>query len=306
MHASKLVIISGVSGSGKSAALDAFEDLGYFCVDNLPGPLIGGFVSFLKDLPQDWRRGAEWKSSGETPRSGDLAAFALLVDCRDSYSVQQVLQAADSLRAVGTAVELLFFDCRDDVVLRRYQETRRPHPFLVNTTGRTIAEALAHEREVVAEFRTAATRIFDTSSFTPHMLRDEIRKFSGESVKLEVIVQSFGFKFGPPKDADLVVDVRFLPNPHFVADLRPLTGIDPAVASYVLSSPESLEFLDRYVGLLDFLLPKYQKEGKRYLTVGIGCTGGKHRSVVLAEEIGKRVALNDISISVRHRDKERV
>lgn len=291
MRAKKLIVVSGVAGSGRSSALDALEDLGFFAVENLPGPLIEGFVAFLGDVPAGFRRSPE----GDT--------FALLVDCREADSVRDVLKAMARIRAEGTDVQLLFLDCRDDILVRRFQETRRPHPFLMGKLTGSVTEAIEEERSVIADFRREATRVMDTSSFTPHQLREEVADFVGAKSDLAVTLMSFGFKYGPPKDADLVLDVRFLPNPHFVPNLRDHTGIEPEVREYVLGAADSLEFLERSRELIRFLLPRYKKEGKRYLTIAIGCTGGKHRSVVLAEVLGETLVWD--KMVVRHRDKDR-
>lgn len=298
--ARKLVILSGVSGSGKSTALSAFEDLGYFCVDNLPGPIIHHYVDFLLQLPADWQ--AHFATTEGAERD-----FALLVDCRDTQSVTEVVRALDRLRGANVCVSLIYFDCRDDVVLRRFQETRRPHPLLVRSErGPSIGDALAREREVLAPFRDVASFVIDTSSYSPHELRARVQQFLGEQKPLEVTFSSFGFKYGPPKDADLIVDVRFLPNPHFVVGLREKTGLESEVRDYVLNSSDAQEFIDRYQQLLTFLLPRYAKEGKRYLNVAIGCTGGRHRSVAIAEEFAKRIRGAEFTLSVRHRDKDRL
>jgi len=294
----KLVVITGISGSGKSTALDSFEDVGFFCIDNLPAPLTPSFVQFIKSPPADWKR--------------EDQPFALLVESRDASEAEQTLEAIAALRAAKIEVTVLFFDCRDEIILRRYQETRRPHPLLsaqqfpagdqsaAEFRG-SIADALNSERQILSSLRVEADRIFDTSTFSPHQLRQEVQRFVAAEIQLGVTLLSFGFKYGPPKDADLIVDVRFLPNPHFVPELRERTGLEESVAQYVLNFAESREFLTRYGELLQFLVPQYEREGKRYLTIAIGCTGGKHRSVVLAEELKRFVP----GALVRHRDRER-
>lgn len=304
MKADKTIIISGVSGSGKSTALHAFEDLGYFCVDNLPTPLIGHFVDFLLDIPEEWSAGS--LTFGLPRDEHHERRFALLVDCRDAHSVKLVLTGAKRLRAAGADVSLLYFDCSDEVVLRRFQETRRPHPLLVySESEKTVTEALAKERELLADFREAATHVIDTSSYTPHTLRRLVTDYAGSALKLEVSLLSFGFKFGLPSDADLVLDVRFLPNPYFVSELREQTGLEQAVSDYVFSHEEAHDLLTNYRELLTFLIPRYEKEGKKYLTVAIGCTGGRHRSVAIAEKLGEMLRAEGLPIAVRHRDKER-
>jgi RNase adapter protein RapZ len=307
MQARRLVIVSGVSGSGKSTALHALEDLGYFCVDNLPTPLISSFVDFLLKIPDEWSTQVfSVRSKGAELRKEPPKDFALLVDCRDARSVRLVLEGIERLRAAKTAVTLLYFESSDEVILRRFQETRRPHPLLVlGDGGKTLLEALYQERSLLAEFRAAATQIIDTSSFSPHQLRHLIVDTVGRKLSLEVALVSFGFKYGLPSDADMVLDCRFLPNPHFVPELRELTGLDERVSSYALENPDGQEFLEHWEKHLRFLLPRYQQEGKKYLTVAIGCTGGHHRSVAVAEALSKRIADAGFKIAIRHRDKER-
>lgn len=288
----RLVIISGVSGAGKSTALKAFEDLGYFCVDNLPAPLITPFIDFLIAPP-----------SGEVRHSDK---FALLVDCREESSFPSIRKALNRLHGTGMETEILFLDCDDDVAIRRFQETRRPHPLLVSgSSGMTVTKAIAKERELLEEFRSAASRTLDTSSFTPHDLRRAIQEFVGSSTELEISLLSFGFKYGVPHDADLIVDVRFLPNPHFVAGLGEKTGLEEKVRDYVFCAPDAQQFVEQYAKLLEFLIPRYRKEGKRYLTIAIGCTGGRHRSVAISEAMSAELRKQNLQPAVRHRDIQR-
>ena len=302
MAKSQLMIITGVSGSGKSTALNAFEDLGYFCIDNLPAPLVKPFLDLvLSQGDSDTSlgfQGALSAAEAHGPRR-----YALLVDCRDEGAFPSVKQAIQTLREAGVEVSLLFFDCLDEVATRRFRETRRPHPLLLSgTLIKTVGEALAKERELLASFRAAATKIFDTSAFSPHDLRKAVEEYCGAKSRLEVIVESFGFKYGNPSDSDVVIDVRFLPNPHFVDELRPKTGLDKEVKDFVLREPDAKAFMEKYLELLQFLLPKYEQEGKRYLTVGIGCTGGKHRSVALTEAFADALKLQGYNVKLRHRD----
>ena len=292
MTAARLVIISGTSGSGKSTALNAFEDYGYFCVENLPAPLINNFVELLSQPANE---------QGAPSPSGSLRKCALLVDCRDDQSFPHVKAAMQKLEKAGIQVDLLFFDCQDESILRRYSETRRPHPQL-QAGASTVAEGLVREREILAGFRETATKIIDTTNFSPHDLRRVVEDFCGHRNQLEVTVISFGYKYGIPQDADLLVDVRFLCNPHFVKELRPLTGVDQRVVDYVFSAELSEEFVQRYVSLLDFLIPNYREEGKTYLTVAVGCTGGRHRSVALANRIRQELVQRGIPAKARHRD----
>lgn len=315
VQANHLVLLTGMSGSGKSTALKAFEDMGYFCVDNLPAPLMSHFVDFLLKIPDGWAESGNIFHSGRHPSgqhsSGEHAfgqwKFALLVDCRDSTVFPLVADGVERLRSVGTEVTLFFFECFDDVLVQRFRETRRPHPMmLMDDSLRTISDALARERELLAPFRGAATRIVDTTAFSPHDLRRVLEGLFRHESTLDVTVLSFGFKYGVPYDADLVVDVRFLPNPHFVHGLREHTGREPVVRDFVLQSSDSQAFLARYFALLEFLLPRYHHEGKRSVTVGVGCTGGRHRSVALAEELSCRIGQLGYRSTVRHRDLDRV
>ena len=309
MHAANLVIITGVSGSGKSTALNAFEDLGYFCVGNLPTPLLLGFVDYLMDLPvlvAGRSNEAESAANHERLLTYQQRNFALLIDVRDKISAPLISEANEKLTASGIQVKLLYFDCQDEVLLRRFRETRRPHPLLVS--GRydeTISEVVSRERAMLSPLRGMASQIFDTSHYTIHDLRKVIEDYAHSERKLEIVVSSFGFKFGIPHDADLVADVRFLPNPHFVEHMRDKTGESKEVRDYVFSTLEAEEFLRRYTELLKFLIPKYREEGKRYLNVAIGCTGGRHRSVAIAAELARTVRQSDLKVSLRHRDMQR-
>jgi len=303
MKAESLIVLSGVSGSGKSTALNALEDLGFYCVDNLPPPLIGKFAEYLVALPD---------AGGKPPARDDFGHpqwskhFALLLNCYEAEDIPSVLLAFNRLRSEGVQVRLLFFDCQDEIILRRYKETRRSHPLLGNRPeGKSIAEALAEERRLLAEFRGAALRTFDTSSYSPHELRRAIADYIGENFELEVTFQSFSYRFGIPADTDLVLDVRFLPNPHFDPKLKDRTGIDPEVAKFVFQGTDGEELVRHYTALLRFLLPRYKAEGKRYLNVSVGCTGGKHRSVAVVERLRKELEGLEIRLVARHRDKDR-
>ncbi len=308
-----LVIITGVSGSGKSTALDAFEDVGYFCVENLPAALIPNFVDFIKGLPAAENAGANSNvnSGVDFALSGsEHSKFALLVDCRDKDSAPLIQNAMLDLIQAGTEVTLLFFDCQDEVAIRRFQETRRPHPILAaRAAGITIREALATERQLLSDFRGAATKVIDTSSFSPHELRRVVVEYARTDVvassRLTLTLQSFGFKYGVPVDADVIMDVRFLPNPHFVPELKELSGLEARVCDYVFQSEDATEFVTRLADLLTFLVPRYQQEGKHYLTVAIGCTGGRHRSVALVEKLGSSLGEVNATITLFHRDLPR-
>ena len=283
---SELVIITGMSGSGKASALKAFEDLGYYCVDNLPVELIPRFAELALQ-------------SGEIPRT------ALVVDVREGAQLEKlpaILKAVK--RLIPTRV--IYLEASDSVLLRRFSETRRPHPL---GTRNTVRSSLTAERKHLRVIRSLADLVIDTSGFNVHELRahltDRFKQQSGTQQSILVSCVSFGFKHGVPDDSDLVFDVRFLPNPHFVPEFRPLTGRDPRVAKYIRSFPQTKEFISRISDLLVYLLPHYVHEGKSYLTIGFGCTGGQHRSVMIAEDVGKRLHDAGYKVKVVHRDSPR-
>lgn len=283
--AAPFVVVSGLSGAGKSHALKALEDLGYFCVDNLPVALIPAFANLvLKE-----RRHARG---------------AVVIDVREGDQLSQFPAEYKRLKtAYGSRVRLIFLEADDSVLLRRYSETRRPHPLY---SAPSVAEGIANERRLLQPLRRLSDQVVDTSHLTVHELRRRILTSTGGSHRtapLRVSVTSFGFRHGIPDDADIVYDVRFLPNPHFVTALRPWTGRHARVAKYVLSSAAARTFLSLTTKQLKFLLPQYVREGKTYLKIAIGCTGGRHRSVALAEEFGKRLkAVRGVDVQVRHRD----
>jgi UPF0042 nucleotide-binding protein len=281
----QLVILTGLSGSGKSTVLHAFEDMGFYCVDNLPVELIPIF--------------AELHAAGE----GDFTRAALLVDAREGLQLEKLPPLLRHLKK-DHPITLVFIEAAEDALLRRYSETRRPHPLGRNFS---VRESLAHERALMEPIRKLADLTIDTSRFNVHELRHFItQRFKNtDNRPLMVSVVSFGYRFGVPTDADLVFDVRFLPNPHFVPRLRPFTGRDPKVRRYIRSFPQTNEFLRRIEGLLTYLIPHYIREGKSYLTIAFGCTGGKHRSVMLAEAITKSLGGKNLSAKVVHRDIEK-
>lgn len=277
-----VVIITGVSGSGMSSALKSFEDLGYFAIDNLPAQLIPTFVKLCDD-------------------SMEIERTAFVVDVRSREFLSLFPRMHDELRERGVHVTVLFLEADDEVLLRRYSETRRPHPL----PDQNVLQAIRQERELLSEIRDLADHVIDTSEQTVHTLRDVIKdRFAekGGAHELNVTISSFGFRHGAPRGLDMVFDVRFLRNPHFIAELRPLTGRDPAVIQYLQSESEVEDTIARFVDLLAFLLPRFQREGKSYLTVGVGCTGGRHRSVMVAEAINKQLNERSYKSKVVHRD----
>lgn len=278
----ELVIITGMSGSGKASVLKAFEDLGYYCVDNLPVELITRFAELAVQ-------------SEETRRT------ALVVDVREGSKLDQLPGILKSVRRM-IPTKVVFLEASDAVLLRRYSETRRPHPL---GTDAPVKSALKEERRHLGAIRRVADFVIDTSKFNVHELRAHINeRFHEQSPEKSILVSSvsFGFRHGVPEDADLVFDVRFLPNPHFVPEFRPLTGRDPKVAKYIRSFPQTKEFISRISDLLVYLLPHYIHEGKSYLTIAFGCTGGQHRSVMIAEEVGKHLRSAGYRVKVVHRD----
>jgi UPF0042 nucleotide-binding protein len=282
------LVITGLSGAGKSQAIDAVEDLGYYCVDNLPLALLPSLYTLHREEEA-------------------LARVAVVVDIRERRFLTAFPQVFDRLReAADVPPWLIFLEASDAVLHRRFSESRRPHPL---APDEPIGEAIALERRKMARIRAMADEIVDTSDLTVHELRQVFLGLSGDrrrKARLVLTFESFGFKHGLPAAADLVFDVRFLPNPHFVPELRPQTGRDPAVAAFLKRQPATRELLRRLAGLLKFLLPQYVTEGKSYLTVGIGCTGGRHRSVFVAEALRRAVAdVPGVTTRVRHRDAGR-
>ncbi len=279
----RVVIVTGLSGSGRSTAIHVLEDLGFYCIDNLPVVLMPRFLE-LCDLGEGINR------------------IAFGIDLRERAFFQDLPGVIDQARRLGHRVEVLFLDAADDVLVRRFSETRRPHPL---AEGGSPADGIRRERERLAGVRAGADRVLDTSALTVHQLRAELtRDYADHGAQdgLSVFLCSFGYKFGLPTDADMVLDVRFLPNPFFVEDLRAYSGLEPPVVGYVMERPETQEFLEQTQSLLRFLLPRYLHEGKAYFTLSVGCTGGRHRSVVLAEEIARGLTMAGYRVQVRHRD----
>ncbi len=304
-----LVIVTGISGSGKASALRAFEDMGFYAVDNLPLELLLNFASLVHDSPE-------------------MVRAAIVVDVREGPALDLLpsilLQVRERLKTT-----VLYLDASDAVLIRRYSETRRPHPLSLaessqaemltggmltdgTLTGGVVTGSITSERQLLDAVRNVADIIVDTSSFNVHELRASIQaRFSSLASEASPCGQmlvsclSFGFKNGVPLDVDLLFDIRFLPNPHFVAEFRKLTGLDRGVADYIRGFSQTAEFLERVSGLLDFLMPHYVQEGKSYLTIGFGCTGGQHRSVMMAEEFARRLSASGYRVKAVHRDMPR-
>ena len=279
-----LVIITGMSGSGKHTAFNAFEDLGYFCVDNLPTSLISRLIQM------------------SVAAGGELQEVAIVIDVRLGEPLEGFEKLFGEIRQSHTHAKIIFVDASTEVLARRYGETRRLHPLAQDTT---LLEGIRAERRKLSSVRTLADLVIDTSDFSVHDLRDFIyqnfQRTDQEEV-LNVSLVSFGFKNGIPHNSELVFDVRFLPNPYFVSALKEQTGNDPSVAQYMLKQPETGEILGRIHDMLEYLLPKYSREGKKYLTISIGCTGGRHRSVLVANELKKRLKKKGRKVNLIHRD----
>jgi UPF0042 nucleotide-binding protein len=285
MNHTRLVVVTGLSGSGRSATLKAFEDMGFYCVDNLPLILLSAFVEFAQ-------------------RSEEAFQSAIGIDIREKGFPELFPALYGDLKSQGCVIELLFLDASDQTIVRRFSETRRPHPLARGTTP--LLEGIRRERAVLAEVKKLADRIIDTSDYTVHDLRQTIERHyaAGDAGRPMVItLLTFGYKFGVPYDLDLLFDLRFLPNPHFVPELRPYTGEDPRVREYIMAQPDSVEFLARLQGFIEYLLPRYRSEGKSYLTIGFGCTGGRHRSVAVSLMIAEWLRKNGYDVIIKHRDR---
>lgn len=284
MNPSRLVILSGMSGSGKSAAVKFFEDLGYFCVDNLPAKLIPTFLDLFR-------------RSSDAPDN-----VALVIDIREGAFLQDFPDILEEVKEAIPSVEVLFFEAADDVLVRRFSETRRPHPL---PGASSVEDGITKERAALQLLRERSDRIIDTSHFNVHELKAYlVDHFSDKDreASLLISVLSFGYKYGLPQEADLVFDVRFLPNPYFVQGLRHKTGQDREVAEYLGGIEEYRQFCSKLEDLFDFLLPQYLREGKTYLTVAFGCTGGRHRSVALSEQVGTTLQAQGLNVRIAHRD----
>jgi UPF0042 nucleotide-binding protein len=282
----RLIIITGLSGAGKSWAIKCFEDMGYYCVDNLPTTLIPTFAELC------------------THSTRRIARIALGVDIREREYLAPIVEVLSELRAAGHHTEVLFLEASEEALVRRYHETRRRHP----VSSGSLLDGIREEKKLLANLRELADRVIDTSQITVHELRKRLVELYGEAASpgLSVNLLSFGYKFGVPYEADLVFDCRFLPNPFFVDALKAQDGRTPAVRRYVVEQPDGRELITRLRDLLGYLLPHYQREGKAYLTVAVGCTGGRHRSVALVEELRGCVEAHGVPVNVTHRDVDRV
>jgi UPF0042 nucleotide-binding protein len=283
-----VIVVSGLSGSGKSTAIKAFEDIDYFCIDNLPVPLLPSFLVLCeRDMP-------------------DISRIALGIDIRERSFLKDYERIFNDLREMGYHLEILFLEAATEVLQRRYSQTRRVHPAATASAQETLLlDAIQLEREQLKALRNRATRIVDTGALSVHQLKSLINSTYSlvkENELLNIQVLSFGFKYGLPMESDLVMDVRFLPNPYFVDELRDLNGCNDIVASWILQTEAAQEFISDYCSLISKLIPSYIAEGKRYLTIATGCTGGKHRSVVVSNLIAERLRKNNFSVNIFHRD----
>lgn len=288
-HFDSLVLVTGISGAGKSTAMHLLSDSGYYVVDNLPLPLLQHFLTFSAGAGLRYRK------------------TALLLDVDSEESQKLLTSMLGKLHGDSRKIQLVFLDADTRAVLRRYSETRRPHPGFNPDIDASLEDAIQREREKLQPLKEIANLVLDTSEFTVHSLKRELREFLVSlgtivSQSMRVNFLSFGFKYGVPLDCDLIADVRFLTNPHYVESLRDKTGLDSAVRDYVFASPDASEFVARYADLLNFLLPRYQFEGKAYVNIGIGCSGGKHRSVAVAQRLSSSIDPKKYLLSVRHRD----
>ncbi len=280
----KLVVITGLSGAGKSHALKYFEDAGYFCIDNLPPALLPTFVELCHQ------------------QGGEIKNVALGIDIRERVFFADLVGILQQIKDLGHSVELIFLEASDAVLVRRFSESRRPHPLLPDLP---VLEGVRFESQRLAEIRGHADRIIDTSSLSVHELRELLtRQFSEYDAarRMTISLITFGYKFGVPYDIDLLFDVRFLRNPFFVSELKPLTGEDPRVCNYVLSDQNAASFLDQLERMFQFLIPLFEREQRSYLNVGIGCTGGRHRSVAIARRLQERFASSGHHVTLSHRD----
>lgn len=281
-----IIIITGLSGSGKSVAIDALEDTGFFCVDNMPVLLLPKFLEL--------RLGS----------ASEIQKLALGMDLREKEFVKKYQEVFEQLRQDGYNLEILFLEASEKSLLERYSQTRRQHPV---SNGESLLDSIRAEKEQLKGLKEIADKIIDTSDLTIHQLKEVITKYAYRGIKVErmqIAVLSFGFKYGIPLEADLLIDVRFMPNPYFISELKNLSGKDEQVKQFVKRAPETQKFLEKYFSLLEYLIPLYEKEGKSYLTIAVGCTGGRHRSVTIAEDISNHIKKLNRKITLTHRDIE--
>ncbi len=286
MKDKKIIIITGLSGSGKSQAIDALEDAGFFCIDNLPVILLPKFLELRAET------------------GSEISKVAMVMDLRERYFLQQYPDIFSKLREDGYTFDILFLDSSTEALLRRYSQTRRKHPL---SEGKSLVEGIEEERKELKGLREIADLVIDTSNYNVHQLKEAVLNHAVKTVhgkKMKVYVLSFGFKYGTPYDADLVIDVRFLANPYFVPELKNLKGNSPKIEKYMDKWKETHVFLSKYLDLLGYLIPLYEKEGKSYLTIAVGCTAGSHRSVNIAERIYRELKKTVEVISLSHRDIE--
>lgn len=283
----RIIIVTGMSGSGKSTALRALEDVGFFCVDNLPVVLLPKLLEI------------------QTDAASEISKVALVMDLRERYFLEKYAEIFAKLKEEGHRIEILFLDASDESLLRRFRETRRAHPLCERGT---VMEGIALEREKLSALRAMADKIVDTSSFNVHQLKEVIQRHfmtSTTEKRLLINLMSFGFRYGLPAEADIVLDVRFLPNPYFIEELKHLNGENQKIQEYVMGWEESQTFLRKILDMMEFLIPLYEKEGKSNLNVALGCTGGKHRSVVMAARLARYFSGEDYLVNVAHRDIHR-
>ena len=283
----KIIIITGLSGSGKSTAVAAFEDAGFYCVDNMPVDLLPKFL----ELPIE--------------SESEITGLALVMDLREKGFLSKYKDVFDSLRHKGHNFEIIFLEADEQILQQRYSQTRRHHPV---SQGKSVLESIRAEKQMLKDLKKAADNVINTSHYNVHELKSIILNIAQKVIELApmyIKIVSFGFKYGIPHDADVIIDVRFLPNPYFVSDLKALDGETQPVKNYVLQNKETRIFLDKYLDLLDYLIPLYEKEGKAYLTLAVGCTGGRHRSVVIAGAMYEHINDSGLQIEMTHRDIER-
>ncbi len=283
MHEMIIIIISGLSGSGKTTALKTLEDLGFFCVDNLPVLLLPKFIELCQSS------------------TNDISNIALVIDIREREFLREYPEVLTVLKSEGYRIELIFLESADEILVQRFSESRRQHPM---AEGGSIREGIQKEREQLSILKAQADRIIDTSVLTVHELRALLESYFHQLSRrtMNITFLSFGFKNGVPHDVDMVLDVRFLPNPHFVRELKELDGSDPRVVEYVFRSPETQLYVDKLKDFLAFQLPLFEREGKTYLTIAVGCTGGRHRSIVIANYLGKLFSDGKYQVHITHRD----